>query len=281
MDWVASLNSAIEYIENHLTENLNNSNIARHVFLSGAHFQRAFTLMTGITVGEYIRCRRLTLAGHELTQTGAKVVDTAYKYGYETPESFSKAFSRFHGCSPMEAKRGEANLKSLNRLSIKIILEGAIIMDYRIVKEEAFEVVVKAKRFGNEQDSAKDVPAFWDEYFAEELHLKVSPDLGVCEPHTEGSGSWRYGIGCNKDSVHDIPDGFEVWAVPQNTWAVFKCVGAMPKAIQDMWKRIFSEWLPQAKYEMAQTYDFEKYFTGDTASDDYISEIWIPIKEKC
>jgi AraC family transcriptional regulator len=280
MNWVESLNRAVDYIEEHLSEDLKCGDVAGHVYLSVAHFQRAFRLMTGMAAGEYIRCRRLTLAGNELTRAGVKVIDVALKYGYETSESFSKAFGRFHGVTPMEAKREGTNLKSLSRLTIKIIMEGAIIMEYRIVKEKAFDVAVKARTFGDEQDSTRDVPMFWDEYFAAGLEKKVTPVYGICAPHAEGGGNWQYGIGGPISGTDKIPGGFEVWTIPAGTWAVFKCVGAMPNAIQDMWKRIYSEWLPQAKYEMTPSYDLEKYTDGDLSSADYISEIWIPVKEK-
>jgi len=276
---VRSLNRAIEYIEDNLLEELTCGAIARAAYLSSAHFQRAFNLLTGMTVGEYIRSRRLTLAGHELAAPGAKVIDVALKYGYETPESFSKAFTRFHGATPMQAKKGGVTLKSFHRLTIKMIMEGGGIMDYRIEQMDAFEVVVKAKMFTAEF-STPEVPAFWGEYFDAGLAKVVPPALGVCGEDVPGGSQFRYGIGCRREQVGAVPDGFEVWAIPAGTWAVFTCVGAMPAAIQNQWKRIYAEWLPQAEYQMIPGYDFEYYPEGDLDLPDYVSEICIRVKEK-
>jgi len=147
MDWVESLNKALDYIEDNLHKNITCSEIAKHVYISSAHLQRSFYCLTGLAIGGYIRNRRLTLAGHELSIENAKVIDVAMKYGYETPESFSKAFRRFHDVTPSQAKRNGVNLKSYNRLTVKIIMEGGSVMDYRIEKREAFKVVVKAKTY--------------------------------------------------------------------------------------------------------------------------------------
>ena len=97
---------------------------------------------------------------------------------------------------------------------------------------------------------------------------------------SQDSQAFDYGIGDFMKDGQEVPSGFEVWQVPKGTWAVFKCVGTLPKAIQEMWKRIFSEWLPQAKYEVLPTYDFEFYTDGDASSPEYVSEIWLPVKKK-
>ena len=278
MDWVEALNKAIDYIEENLLDEITCSKIAQHAYVSNAHLQRGFYCLTGLTINEYVRNRRLSQAGHELATENAKVIDVALKYGYETPESFSKAFTRFHGTTPTQAKHNGVNIKSYNRLTVKIIMEGGSVMDYRIEKKEGFDVIVKAKIFGD--DSTVAIPAFWDEYFSQNLGDIVPPDLGVCGEVKNGGKEFSYGIGCFANKINGIPDGFEKWTIPAYTWAVFKCVGAMPGAIQSMWKRIYNEWLPQAKYEIAPSYDFEYYTEGDNSSPDYISEIWVPVNEK-
>ena len=278
MDWVKTLNDALDYIEDNLLEDITSLNIAKHVYVSNAHLQRGFYYMTGLTLGEYIRNRRLTLAGHELSAKGAKVIDAAVKYGFETSESFSKAFSRFHGVTPAQAKRRGVNLKSYNRLTAKIIMEGGSVMDYRIEKKEAFSVIVKAKTFG--ENGAAEIPAFWDEYLSSGAGASVAPMMGVCGDVNPDNKEFWYGIGSPAENTAPIPDGFVKWDIPENSWAIFKCVGAMPDAIQTMWKRIYSEWLPQANYELIPSYDIEYYTEGDTSSPDYISEIWAPVKEK-
>lgn len=279
MEWLKSLDQAIEYIESNLTKEITCEAVAEHVYLSSFHFQRAFSLFTGFTVGEYIRNRRLSLAGHELLSEKSKVIDIALKYGYETPEGFSKAFSRFHGVTPNEVKTQGTILKSFNRLVLKIILEGGNSMEYKIVKKEPLQVVAMTRRFDDET-SKTGITKFWDEYYKNGFGEKVCGMMGICSQSKDSENKWKYGIGCEKKYVKKIPEGFEILEIPAYTWAVFTCVGAMPTAIQNMWKRVYSEWLPASNYELISDYDIEFYTEGDTRSDQYISEIWIPVKAK-
>ena len=132
MDWIHRIQKAIDYIEQHLTDNISYEEIAKQSFSSPFHFQRVFGILCGYTLGEYIRNRRLTLAGKELFLGNKKIIDIALKYGYENPDSFSRAFSRFHGVTPSEVIRKSASLKSFLPLRLKISLEGGETMDYRI-----------------------------------------------------------------------------------------------------------------------------------------------------
>lgn len=277
MDWIQGLNKTIDYIEDNLLEDLSCGKLAEHIYISGSHFQRVFGLLTGMTPGEYIRNRRLSLAGQELSSTDIKVIEAAFKYGYESPESFSKAFTRFHGITPIQAKRNGANLKSFSRLVIKIHLEGGNIMDYRIVKKNAFNVAARMRTY-TALNNQKEIPEFWNEYMSDGSHEKVCGMFGICEPEKK-KGEFRYGIGAYWEGK-EAPEGFELITIPENTWAIFKCVGPMPDAIQDLWKNIYSEWLTQAEYELVSDYDFEVYTEGDVQSKDYKSEIWIPVKKK-
>ena len=140
MDWITGMQKAIDYIEAHLTEEIDYERVAAESFSSSYHFQRVFSILCGYTLGEYIRLRRLTLAGAELTGGGVKVIDIAMKYGYDSPDSFSKAFQRFHGITPSEARTDGNMLRSFSRLSIKITLEGGKTMNYRI--EEKDEMIL-------------------------------------------------------------------------------------------------------------------------------------------
>lgn len=277
MEWIQRLNKTIDYIEDNILEDLSCGRIAEHVYISSSHFQRVFNLLTGMTPGEYIRNRRLSLAGQELNTSDIKVIDAALKYGYESPESFTKAFTRFHGITPVQAKRNGASLKSFSRLVIKIYFEGGNIMDYRIVKKNAFTVAVKMRTYTIE-NGQKEIPGYWNEYMSDGSHEKVCGMFGICEPEKK-KGEFRYGIGAYWEGK-DVPAGFELITVPENTWAMFKCVGPMPGSINDLWKSIYSEWLPQADYELVSDYDFEVYTEGDIKSKDYKSEIWIPVKKK-
>ncbi len=279
MDWVSNLNKAIRYIEDHLLSDLDCDRIAAEVYLSGCHFQRAFSLLVGMTVGEYIRNRRLSLAGQELTLGKSKVIDVALKYGYESPESFAKAFSRFHGITPHQAKQEGAVLKAFNPLCVKIILEGGMVMDYRILNREAFQLAAKVRTF-HTADSMQKIPQFWAEYMSDGSHQKVCGAIGFCEAENPEAHEFRYGIGFEYSEGLTLPEGFELVTVPAGTWAVFKCVGPMPESIQETWKRVYSEWLPQAEYELVPGIDMEVYTEGDIHSPDYVSEVWIPVKKK-
>ena len=278
MEWIQSINKAIEYMENHLLEDIHCEEVAGYVHISVFHFQRTFSLLSGMTIGEYIRNRRLSLAGEELTKENVKVIDVALKYGYESPESFTKAFQRFHGISPSQAKKGK-NLKSFNRLIIKVSLEGGTIMDYRIEKKDELKLLVYSKMF-TEDSSKQGIPAFWDEYHQKEIDKKVPGHFGVCVQERAGAREFLYGIGCDADEVGAVPEGFRILTIPSYTWAIFTCIGAMPDAIQNMWDRIYGEWLPGADYELIQDYDIENYLPGDNTSKAYISEIWIPVIRK-
>lgn len=278
MEWIQSINNAIEYMENHLMEDIRCEDVAGHVHISLFHFQRTFNILTGMTVGEYIRKRRLSLAGEELTKEDVKVIDVALKYGYESPESFSKAFIRFHGITPSHVKKGK-ELKSFNKLVVKISVEGGTIMDYRIEKKDGFKLLAYSRMFTDE-NCEKEIPAFWKEYYQKEIYKKAPGCMGICAQEKDGAKEFLYGIGCVVNDVKEIPEGFQILNIPANTWAIFKCIGAMPDAIQNMWDCIYREWLPGADYELISDYEIENYFPGDNTSDDYISEIWIPVKER-
>ena len=244
MDWVRAINHAIEYMEEHLTDDITLADIAKSVNLSAFHFQRAFSLLTEMSPAEYLRKRRLSQAGAELTEGKNKVIDVALKYGYDSPESFSKAFTRFHGVSPMQVKNG-SSIRFMNRYTVRIMIDGGCIMEYKIEQWEAVESY-----------------------------------LGVCAQQKTDSDEFTYGIGCKASDVAVVPDGFEILHIPEHTWAVFKCVGPMPNAIQDMWGKIYREWLPVADYELIPDYDIENYLPGDPSSKNYVSEICFPIKRK-
>ena len=279
MDWIKSLNKAIGYIEDHLLTDLSYEEISGHLYVSSYHFQRAFSLLTGMSVGEYIRNRRLSLAGHELIVSNIKVIDVALKYGYETPESFTKAFCRFHGITPSQAKSRSSDLKSFDRLLIKIILEGGYAMDYSLQTKEAFEVLAMTREF-EQETSNTELPKFWTEFYKKGYGKYVKGMFGICSESKEGTSRFNYSIADPFKDNAAIPEGFEIMKIPSFTWAVFKCMGPMPGAIQDMMARIYSEWLPSADYDIISDYDIEMYTAGDNQSPDYETEIWIPVIRK-
>ena len=114
MDWIQGVQRAVDYVEAHITEPIDYEEAAKQAYSSSFHFQRVFSILCGFTLGDYIRMRRLSLAGNELASSGIRVIDAALKYGYDTPESFSRAFTRFHGVTPSQAKHaGAADRKSV------------------------------------------------------------------------------------------------------------------------------------------------------------------------
>ena len=278
MDWVRMINQAIGFMEEHLTNDITLADISRSVNLSAFHFQRAFSLLTEMSPAEYLRKRRLSQAGAELADGKGKVIDIALKYGYDSPESFTKAFTRFHGASPMQVKNGSP-VRFMNRYTVRITIDGGCIMEYTIEKWDALDLVVHAGEF-HAETSEKEIPAFWDAYYANEELRKVPGYLGVCAQQKTDSDVFIYGIGCKASDVAGVPEGFETLHIPEHTWAVFKCVGPTPDAIQDMWEKIYREWLPVSDYELVPDYDIENYLPGNPASLNYVSEICFPVKKK-
>jgi AraC family transcriptional regulator len=217
------------------------------------------------------------MAGQDLLDRNNKIIDIAFKYRYETPESFTKAFKRFHGINPKQAKKEGAGLKSYNRLHLKLIMEGGSTIDYSIVKKDAFEVVVTSRNFLSE-NCGVEIPLYWQEYRQAGLLKKVCGEFGIRLFHEAGCKEFEYCIGCRTQCAAQITDLFKKITIPSYTWAVFQCIGPMPEAIQKMWGRIYTEWLPHAKYEFLGTCDIECYTDGDIHSPEYRSEIWIPVR---
>lgn len=285
MEWLNGMRTAIDYIEDNLTNDIDLNEVAKRTFCSTFHFQRLFSVLMGVSVGEYIRRRRLTLAAQELLSENKRIIDVALKYGYESPDAFTQAFQKMHGLSPSAARESGVQLVAYPRISFQIILKGGIDMDYKIVEEDAFEVVGKAKKFLNTDDSTVKVPEFWGECKKSGLFGKLckvevgsitrGETLGICVGDKEG---FTYVIGAEKGDAK-ISDDFDVVTIPASTWAVFKSIGPMPGAIQAVWKKIYEEWFPSTGYEQAGTPDLEVYMPGDVDSENYYSEIWVPIKK--
>ncbi|MGD6958789.1 AraC family transcriptional regulator [Rossellomorea aquimaris] len=279
------MNDCIQYIEDNLDGAVEMEELSRLSLSSKFHFQRLFSLVTGYTVADYVRKRRLTLAAQELINQNAKVIDVAFKYGYETPESFSKAFRRAHGVSPSQVREAGTSLKAFPRISFQIQLKGEVEMDYKIVDKEAFQVIGKGKRVSTcNGENLKDIPAFWDEVNTTDLDRLIceaagnNEMLGICMEFDHPSEEFTYFIGAEKKSEKNR--SLEVKEIPAATWAVFESVGPMPNAIQGVWKRIYSEWFPSTGYEHCGGPEFELYPPGNPNGENYRCEIWIPIMKK-
>jgi AraC family transcriptional regulator len=269
----------LRYIEDNITEELDYAEISKQAYVSSFHFQRIFSILCGITLGEYIRNRRLTLAGAELIAGTSKVIDVAMKYGYNSPDSFAKAFTRFHGVTPLSAKSEGVRLKAFTPLKIKFTLEGGNTMEFKIIEKDAFTVMGVEREF-NYETSYAEIPKFWCEHFEGGGGKYVCGMFGICYDENKDSKLFNYMIADIYNPDREIPDGYVTKTFPSAIWAVFPCKGAMPKALQDVNTRIWNEWLPNCReYELAGNYNVEMYSDDDTNSDDYYSEIWIPVKK--
>ena len=296
MEWLTSIRAAIDYMEKHLEEDISAQDVADQVHLSPFFLQRGFSLMTGCGIGEYIRNRRLYQAALDLRWTEEKVIDIALRYGYETPESFAKAFSRFHGETPTQAREGAA-VKPFLPLTINISIQGGRQMDYRITPMFPFKVIGFQKVFDNATAYAE-IPRFWDEIcekYAANVYAGNPPanpceqalvdncigEYGVCIDDI-GDGRFRYLI-AGKYAGGEVPEGMTVYEFPRRDWAVFNCVGPIPEALQSVNTRIFREWLPgNPDYELDGNASVEWYdcVNGEKTDPDYHSAIWVPVRKK-
>lgn len=277
---------SIEYIESHLDNELLLDEIAAVACMSRFHFQRMFRMLTDYAVSEYIRNRRITVAAQELVHSKSKVIDVAMKYGYESPESFTKAFRRIHGISPSDAKKHSQSLKAYPKISFQIQLKGDVEMDYKIVEKDAFTVVGKSIRtttIGGENN--RKIAAFWNESNRNGLSKQLAKNcgplglLGICIDFDKQQENLTYLIAAEKNS-DQIPVDWETRQIPAATWAIFPVHGAMPNAMPKVWERIFSEWFPATGYEHSGGPEMEVYVSdADPYSKDYYSEIWVPVKK--
>ncbi len=289
------IQQAISYMEEHIRDNISYAEVARKAHMSDYNFHRTFSFIVGMTAKEYIRKRRLTLAALELQTTDISVLDVAYKYGYESPESFSKAFSRFHGSSPKQAKQKGTKLHLFPPLVVKIILEGGNVMDYRIEHREHQEFLALTKAFPNEiinDDDDHSIPDFWtecsDKNLIEPMKLlraEGKRDLyGLCSPVRDNETHFNYGIGIildeNTDTTnleHFIENGYSIWKTKPVDYAVFQCFGSDGNCLGETWSKFFKEFVPQTGYTQTDDTDYEIYF--EKGEHGLFCELWIPVKK--
>lgn len=290
MDWITGISKAIDYIEEHITEPTDYARAAKEACSSPFNFQRVFALLCGYTLGDYVRMRRLTLAGEELLSTDAKVIDVALKYGYDSPESFSRAFTRFHGVSPSAVRKGAA-IRSFSRICVKLILTGGSIMEYRIEKKQAAKIICRRRELTKPGDdyTNREIPEFWNEcgrdgsiqklcgYIKDSAQFKGL--LGVCFSTEMTDSGFPYGIGAEYDGESD-PQDFEIVEIPAYTYAVFTVRGRMPDAFRETYRKICTEFFPQSGYEYGNGVEIEVYPSADVQNPDYTCEIWIAVKPK-
>lgn len=238
MEWTEAIRKAVSYIESHITEEITMYDVAAYVNVSPFYFHKGFSILCGYSITEYIRNRRLALAGEELMSSDTTVIALAMKYGYDSPDSFAKAFTRFHGCSPSAVRRDKTMLKAFAPLKLTISLKGGYAMDYRITDKEAFTVLAASKTIDYE-NAKKEVPAFWQEHYASGAGKYVCGMFGINIDLQMGNERFEYLIADIYNPSVEIPKEFEVRMIPAFTWAVFPCKGALPQALQDVNEKIF------------------------------------------
>ncbi|GED14129.1 AraC family transcriptional regulator [Aneurinibacillus migulanus] len=289
MDLLEKMNGALNYIEENLTNDIDFKEVARLAFCSEYHFKRMFSFLAGVTLSEYIRRRRLTLAAFELNNSNIRIIDVAIKYGYSSPDSFTRAFQSLHGVTPSEARNNGQSLKAYPRMTFQLSIKGGSEMNYRIEEKEAFRIVGIKKRVPLIYHGVNpEIASMWENLNGETINklkkLSNVEPLGLLSASTNFSegrlekGELDHYIGVA--TTKECPDNLTQLEVPASTWAVFEAVGPFPDTLQDVWGRIYSEWFPSSNYEQTEGPEVLWNEDKDVTSPTFKSEIWIPVLKK-
>ncbi|MFZ3199275.1 MAG: AraC family transcriptional regulator [Bacillus mycoides] len=290
MDSLKNMNAAMQYIEDNLTHEIDFKEVAKIAFCSEYHFKRMFSFLAGISLSEYIRCRRLTLAAFELKDSNAKVIDVAIKYGYNSPDSFTRAFQNLHGITPSEARNTIRSLKAYSPMTFQLSIQGGNEMNYRIEEKGPFQIIGIQKRVPIVFNGVnKEIASMWKSLTPQSIQtLKmlsnvnpngiISASTNFSEGRMEEKGELDHYIGVA--TTKDCPGQFAQLEVAASTWAIFEAVGPFPDALQNVWGRIYSEWFPSSNYELAEGPEILWNEQKDVTSPNFKSEIWIPVLKK-
>ncbi|GFI56018.1 transposon Tn10 TetD protein [Clostridiales bacterium] len=277
MEWMQRLNQSIEYIEEHITEELDYEKVAMVAGCPSYYFQQMFLYMTNMTLREYIRRRRLSLAAVELQKDSGKVIDIAIKYRYESPTAFTRAFKSFHGVVPSALKTENRPLQAFPPIQFHVSMGGGQSLKFRVEEKAAFRVVGISCPLNKELTKNFEViPTVWDTALADGtltkltslLESKPQGLLGISVHHTE---DWKYLIAVRSDKKDDA---FEEYRIPACKWAIFEGKGTN-RSLQELERRVITEWLPTSGYTYANSPDIEVYMKADPQNAVY--EYWIPI----
>lgn len=285
MNWIESISKAIEYIEENITEDISLDDISKVSYISSFYFQKGFSMLCGYSVSEYIRKRRLSLAGNDLIHTDEKIIDIALKYGYDSPDSFTKAFIRFHGVTPTVVRKKGATIKEFVPLKVNLDLKGGYTMEYKIEERDSFKVIGLSKTIKYET-AYEDVPKIWKSFIMKSTFKNINSKYGINIDSTMSCNEFEYIICDDYNSDMKIPKGFVIREIPKHTWVIFSCVGPSSKSIKETNEKIFKEWLPNSNnYEIADGYNIEMYsnpkdYKNGVNDEKYYCEIWIPVKKK-
>ncbi|WP_186423494.1 AraC family transcriptional regulator [Lacrimispora celerecrescens] len=283
MEWIEGLNKSINYIEEHLTEEIDYEQLGKIACCSVYHFQRMFAYMANVPLSEYIRRRRMSLAAVDLLNGNNKIIDVALKYGYHSPTAFNRAFQSIHGIAPSRIKESGATVKSYPPISFKIIIKGVDELNYRIEKKDPFRIVGTAQSLNREiEKNFEIVPQMWSKAAMDGTIPKLASMADGCPGGILGVSicndleEWRYFIAAA--STKEADDTLEEYTVSSFTWAIFYGEGQCPHAIQELEKRIVTEWLPTSGYEYDNGPDLEVYLNSDPQNARF--EVWIPVIKK-
>ncbi|MDR6553490.1 GyrI-like domain-containing protein [Paenibacillus qinlingensis] len=288
MDLLKNMNNALKYVEDNLTDTIDTKEVARLALCSEYHFKRMFSFLAGIPLSEYIRRRRLSLAAFELRDSNIKVIDVAIKYGYNSPDSFTRSFQNLHGVTPSEARSNGQSLKAYPPMTFQITIQGGNEMNYRIEEKEAFSIVGLYKRVPIIFNGVNpEIAAMWQSLNIDLINtLKqlsnvepigfVSASTNFSEGRMEEKGELDHYIGVA--TTNPCPDNLSQLDVSASTWAVFEAIGPFPETLQNVWGRIYSEWFPSSGYEQVAGPEMLWNADKDTTSPTFRSEIWIPVK---
>lgn len=285
MDLVNNMNKVVDYIEDNLTDEIDKEILARLAMCSSYHLSRMFPFVTGITLSDYIRRRRLSVAGLELSQNNISVLDVALKYGYESPTAFTQAFKNMHKITPSQAKEKSASLVFYPKLYFQLSIKGDVAMNFSIVQRDSFQFIGmknQIKKVNGDEDFSR-IMELWNDLQEDLANKLMSLSNGYFEGLVGASANnqddnYDYFIGVSCDEQTVVKD-LEVLNIPALDWAVFKVIGTLPDAMVDVWKRIFMEWFPSSGYESVNAPCLEIYSDGDIYSKKYHCELWIPIKK--
>jgi AraC family transcriptional regulator len=278
------------YIEEHLTEDIDYSEIAKVAYCSEYHFKRMFSFLSGVGLSEYIRRRRLTLAAFDLKDKGLRIIDVAVKYGYDSADSFSRAFHSMHGILPSEVRNSNIQLKAYPRMAFQLSIKGGCEMNYCIVEKGPFKIVGFKKRvpiiFNGVNPEIAKMTELLTPAIIKKLKVMsnieptgiISASANFSEGRMEEKGELDHYIGVATSS--DETAGFDVLKVEAGTWAVFESIGPFPETLQNVWGRIYSEWFPSSGYEAVPGPEMLWNEGPDTGNPKYRNEIWIPVKKK-
>lgn len=281
MEWIGRLNEAMDYIETHLTEQIDMQRLGQIACCSSYHFQRMFGYMAGVPLSEYIRRRRMSLAAADLQGGDARIIDIAAKYGYLSPTAFNRAFQSVHGVPPSAVREQGVPVRAFPPITFKITITGAEEMEYRIETKEAFRIVGVSVPLHREiEKNFQVIPGKWQEIAQNGILERLvammdTPPMGVLGvSRCNDEAAWRYYIAVSSSRP---ADGLEEYLVPAATWAVFSGSGTN-QSIQDLERRIVTEWLPTSGFEYGSGPDIEVYLNPDPQNAQY--EVWIPVVKR-